>query len=190
MHEGHGNPPLSPLGLWQADQVGARLKSEPISAIYTSNLVRTQQTAAPLAAAKGINPVEVADLREVFLGDAEGGLLRKWMVDEHPIALAVFEKGDWGVIPGAESGDQLRDRCASALSGIAQSHTDELVAVFVHGGVIGSLVAHAYGTNAFAHAGSRHTAITHLVITPERWIVRSFNDASHMGTITNDTQLR
>lgn len=186
---GHGNPSLSELGLWQAEQVGARLVNEPISAIYTSNLTRTKQTAAPLATAKGIEPIEVHDLREVFLGEAEGGLFRKWMVEEHPLALKVHADGDWGAIPGAETSDELQARCAPALSEIARRHANQVAAVFVHGGVIGALMAQALGTKAYLHTGSRHTGITHLVITRERWIVRSFNDASHIGTITSDTQL-
>jgi probable phosphoglycerate mutase len=189
MLDGHGNPPLSELGLWQADRVGQRLSNEKISAIYTSNLVRTQQTAAPLARTLGIQPKPVFALREIFLGSGEGGVFRKWIAEEHPVAVEMYNKGDWGVIPGAESAAQLTTRCAPALSEIAANHVSELVAVFVHGGVIGALIGNALGTSAFAHAGSRHTALTHLVITPERWIVRSFNDASHMGTITSDTQL-
>ncbi len=189
MLDGHGDPPLSELGLQQAEQVGSRLIREPVSAIYTSNLTRTKQTAAPLAAAKGIEPIEVRDLREVNLGSAEGGLFRKWMAEEHPLALKVHADGDWGAIPGAETNQELQARCVPALTEIADRHPDELTAVFVHGGVIGALVGHAFGTNPYLHLGSRHTAITHLVITPERWIVRSFNDASHMGSITSDTQL-
>ena len=189
MLDGHGNPPLSELGLWQADRVGERLSDEPISAIYTSNLVRTHQTAAPLAKSLSIEPTPVYDLREIFLGSGEGGIFRKWVAEEHPIAVEMYTKGDWGVIPGAESSAELTARCAPALSKIAADHIGELVAVFVHGGVIGSLVSNALGTSAFQHAGSRHAALTHQVITSEQWIVRSFNDASHMGTITTDTQL-
>lgn len=189
MLDGHGNPPLSELGLWQADRVGDRLSREDISAIYTSNLIRTHQTAAPLAMALDIEPKPVFDLREIFLGSGEGGIFRKWMAEDHPVAVEMYAKGDWGVIPGAESASELMARCAPAVSKIAADHVGELVAVFVHGGVIGALVGNALGTSAMAHAGSRHTALTHLVITPERWILRSFNDASHMGTITADTQL-
>ena len=47
--DGHGDPPLSPRGEWQAERVGERLADEPIDAIYVSSLTRTHQTAAPLA---------------------------------------------------------------------------------------------------------------------------------------------
>lgn len=189
MLDGHGDPPLSDLGHWQAQRVGDRLAVEPISAIYTSSLVRTKQTANPLATASGLIPQEVPALREIFLGEGEGGLLRQWVAEGHPIIQKMFSQRDWGVIPGAESAEELTARCSTALAEVAERHRDEVVAVFVHGGVIGALVGHALRTSAFAHAGSRHTGITHLVITSDRWILRSFNDAGHIGTLTADTQL-
>ena len=50
---GHGDPPLAPEGLTQAERLGARLAGEPIDAVYVSTLQRTVQTAAPLAARRG-----------------------------------------------------------------------------------------------------------------------------------------
>ena len=38
LRDGHGDPPLSELGRWQAEQVGERLKDEAITAIYVSTL--------------------------------------------------------------------------------------------------------------------------------------------------------
>src|SRR3954471_9725227 len=63
--EGHGNPSLSEEGREQAEFVGERLAREHIDAIYVSNLVRTHQTAAPLAARLGLVPIEDRELREV-----------------------------------------------------------------------------------------------------------------------------
>src|SRR3954462_2064322 len=64
--EGHGNPALTAEGIEQAELVGARLAKEGVDAIYVSNLVRTHQTAAPLARLLGMTPIEDRDLREVF----------------------------------------------------------------------------------------------------------------------------
>src|SRR4051794_17323071 len=74
--DGHGDPELAPDGRWQAERVGERLAGEAIDAIYVTTLRRTHETAAPLAAHLGITPVVAPDLREVFLGEWEGGLLR------------------------------------------------------------------------------------------------------------------
>jgi probable phosphoglycerate mutase len=71
--DGQSNPALSPEGEEEAEQVCERLASENVGAIYVSTLRRTTQTAAPLAQRLGLEPVVDADLREVFLGELEGG---------------------------------------------------------------------------------------------------------------------
>ena len=70
-----------PDGLEQAELVAERLVStgERIDAVYVTTLQRTAQTAAPLLARTGMTASVEPDLREVFLGDWEGGLLRQKM---------------------------------------------------------------------------------------------------------------
>lgn len=76
VRDGHGDPPLHPHGRAQAELVGSRLAAEePIAAIYVTTLQRTHETAAPLAARLGLDPIVVPELREVHLGDWEGGQL-------------------------------------------------------------------------------------------------------------------
>ena len=86
--EGQGDPSLSPEGRAQAEMVCARLARERVDAIYVSSLRRTAQTAEPLARALSLDPAVDADLREVFVGEWEGGLLRKKMIDRDPVAVA------------------------------------------------------------------------------------------------------
>src|SRR5215469_13951404 len=81
---GHGDPPLSPQGAEQARRVCARLSRAGIDAIYVTTLRRTAQTAAPLAGQLGLEPRVEAGLREVYLGEWEGGVLRKMMADGNP----------------------------------------------------------------------------------------------------------
>ena len=74
MIDGQGDPELSELGRDQAERVGERLCDQPIDAIYVTNLRRTAETAAPLARRLNIEPVVEPDLREVHLGEWEGGI--------------------------------------------------------------------------------------------------------------------
>ncbi len=186
--DGQGDPPLSPLGLWQAEQVGRRLATEPIDAIYATSLQRTVQTATPLAGALGREVAIEADLREVFLGAGEGGFFRKMSADGHPSIEAMRANREWGEVEGAESNTQFAARTIPALQGLADGHPDQLIAVFVHGGTIGSLLGHALGINMFSMMGSRNSAISHLVVNGPQWIVRSFNDAGHAGPLTADAE--
>lgn len=184
--DGHGDPHLTDLGHHQARLVARRLRDEPIAAVYASNLTRTQQTAAPLAEELGIDIEIDADLREVFLGDGEGGLLREMGATGHPAAVALRANREWGEIPGAETNAQLQARTVGAIERIVGRHANELVAVFCHGGVIGAILGHAAGVNPFTFNGSRHTGISHLVVNPTGWVIRSFNDGGHSGRLTVD----
>ena len=76
--------------------------------IYVSTLQRTAQTAAPLVARTGMTPVVDPDLREVFLGEWEGGLLRQKATDNDPLFQRVMAEQRWDLIPGAESRAGLR----------------------------------------------------------------------------------
>ena len=181
--DGHGDPPLSADGEAQAHQVGARLADAGIDAIYVTSLRRTAQTAAPLAARLGLAPRVEADLREVHLGEWEGGIFRKNVATGHPISVRMLAEERWDVIPGAESSEVLARRVQAAIDRIAAAHPGQRVAAFTHGGVIGQALALASGSRPFAFLGAENTSISRLVITADRWLVRSFNDTAHLDGV-------
>jgi probable phosphoglycerate mutase len=86
----------------------------------------------------------------------------------------------WDVIPGAEPADAFAARTSGALTRIAAAHPDQLVAVVVHGGVIAVLLALATGSRPFAFLSADNASISRLVITPHRWILRTYNDVAHL----------
>ncbi len=178
--EGQGDPGLAPDGRLQAQKVCERLSHERIDAIYVTSLRRTSQTAEPLAQSLGLEPVVEPDLREVFVGEWEGGLLRKKVADRDPVALRMHEEQRWDVIPGAEPAASFRRRVRSAVERIAAAHRDQRVAVFSHGGTIGELLAQATGSEPFAFTGADNGSISYVVITPQKWILRRFNDTAHL----------
>jgi 2,3-bisphosphoglycerate-dependent phosphoglycerate mutase len=178
--EGQGDPPLSEAGRHQAEQVGLRLAQEPFDGLYVSTLQRTVQTAAPLVARSGITPIVDADLREVFLGDWEGGLLRLKAADDDPMFREVMAEQRWDVIPGAESREVFGGRLRDAVERIAAAHPGGRVVVFSHGAAIGEILAQATGSNSFAFVGPDNASISRLVVTPDRWIIRGYNDTAHL----------
>lgn len=178
--DGHGDPELTEAGHAQATLVGERLAEEPIAAIYVSNLRRTAETAAPLAARLGLEPIVEPDLREVHLGEWEGGLFRIRVVEGHPLARQLYMEERWDVIPGAEPADDFARRVRAVLTGLAARHPDQTVAVFTHGGVIGRALAEATASRPFAFGGADNGSISHLVLMPERWMLRAFNDTAHL----------
>src|SRR6476620_6349372 len=105
--DGHGDPPLDPVGVQQAELLADRLQHETIDAIYVTTLQRTHETAAPLAARIGGTLVVEPDLREVFLGEWEGGALRERAAAGDPIFQRIFTEQRWDVIPGAEPHEEF-----------------------------------------------------------------------------------
>jgi 2,3-bisphosphoglycerate-dependent phosphoglycerate mutase len=181
---GHGDPPLAERGLLQAERIGERLARAnavaPIKAIYVTPLRRTSQTAAPLVERLGIRPMEEPDLREVYLGEWEGGLYRIRITEGDPIASLMFEAQRWDVIPGAEPDEELGTRVHAGIARIASRHPDETVAVFSHGGVISRILAEATDSRPFAFLGVDNGSISHLVATPDWMTIRSYNDTAHL----------
>jgi probable phosphoglycerate mutase len=178
--EGQGNPSLSPIGRKQAELVGARLADGEYAGIWVSTLRRTAETAAPLARRAGLVPVVDADLREVFLGEWEGGLFRQKVADQDPVAQRMFAEQTWAVVPGAESADAFGARLRGAVTRIAAAHAGGRVVVFCHGAAIGEILAQASGSRPFAFIGADNSSISRLIVTSDRWIVRGFNDTAHL----------
>jgi 2,3-bisphosphoglycerate-dependent phosphoglycerate mutase len=179
--DGQGDPPLSAEGLEQAGLVGTRLAAEHLDAIYVSNLRRTAQTAAPLGRLAGLDLRVEPDLREVHLGDWEGGLFRKLVAEGHPVSRRMQAEERWDVIPGAEPAAVFRDRVRGAVERIAAAHPGQRVVAVTHGGFIGEALAIASGSRPFAFVGAENASISRIVVTGGQWITRVYNDTAHLA---------
>jgi probable phosphoglycerate mutase len=187
--DGHGDPELSEIGREQAMRVADRLKQEVIDAVYVTNLRRTVETAAPLVMHLGVDPIVEPGLREVHLGEWEGGLFRVKAHENDPVYLKMQAEERWDVIPGAEPYDRLSARVSDAIARIAGNHPDQVVAAFVHGGIVGHILAHACGARPFAFNGADNGSISHIVVADGRIVVRRFNDCAHLLGVTSDGAL-
>jgi broad specificity phosphatase PhoE len=124
---------LSERGRVQAEQLVEALADVPVDAIYVSDLVRTQQTAAPLAAARGLVPLIRSGIREIQAGEYEMApddgswgaylaVLYRW-ADGEPHAR----------IPRGESGIEVLARYDAV---VAEAAEHEAAAIISHGAVI------------------------------------------------------
>lgn len=179
--DGQGDPPLTAHGRWQAEQVGLRLRHVDIDAIYVTNLQRTLQTASPLLAHLGREAIVEPDLREVHLGEWEGGVFRRKVAERDPAFLEVERSQDWSAIPGAESFEQLQSRVVGALQRIHTAHSGGRVVAVSHGGAIGAALSFATGSRPLAFAATDNASIAHLIVLDDRWILRRYNDTGHLG---------
>jgi probable phosphoglycerate mutase len=182
MVEGHADPPLAPEGEQQAHAVGERLAQDPPDALFVTPLQRTGQTAAPLAAATGLQPAVVEELREVNLGAWEGGELRIRAANGDPLFAQIFLEQRWDVIPDAEPMEAFGARVRAGLERVvAETGPGRRAAAVLHGGVIGELCHQATGSQRLAFVRVENSSVSRLVVFGDgRWLLRSFNDTSHL----------
>jgi probable phosphoglycerate mutase len=183
--EGQADPPLSEDGERQAQAVAAHLANEPLTGLFVTSLRRTAQTAAPLAAATGLEPICVPELREIHLGELEGGAFRIALYAGDPRVREVFRQERWDVIDGAERMEDFAARTRAGIDRIvALTAPGALVAAAVHGGVIGELIRQASGSRPFAFTRVENGSLTRLVVQSDGvWWVRSFNETGHLAAL-------
>jgi probable phosphoglycerate mutase len=182
--DGHADPPLAPEGEEQARAVAERLAAEEsFGRLFVTPLQRTHQTAAPLAELTGLAPEVVPELREVLLGDWEGGELRIRAANADPLFFRILEEERWDVIPNAEPAEDFAARVRAGLERIvAETGPDASAAAVLHGGVIGEICRQATGSRPFAFTHSDNCSVSRLVVLPGgRALLRSFNDCSHLS---------
>ena len=181
--DGHGDPALAPEGEAQAAAMAERLAGEPLAGVFVTPLRRTAQTAAPLAERLGLAPVVVADLREVSLGEWEGGEFRIRMAEGDPVALRAVAEERWDAIPGAEAMEAFAQRVRAGIERVVEAAGPGVtVAAVVHGGVIGEACRQATGSRPFAFVHADNGSLSRLVVLGDgRWLLRSFNDTAHLA---------
>ncbi|MCQ1945676.1 histidine phosphatase family protein [Arthrobacter sp. zg-Y1116] len=128
-------PGLTELGREQAAALPEALGHEPIDGVFASNLVRTQLTAAPLAAALGL-PVQIRDgLREVFAGDLEMRNDRDAIIT-YLKTVYRWVSGDTAVrMPGGPDGAETLGRFDAVVEELAAEGLKSPV-IFSHGAII------------------------------------------------------
>jgi len=123
---------LTSVGHRQADALADWSAGARPSALFCSPMRRCVETALPSAAALGIEPVIVDDLREVHFGIAEGRTLAEVEAD-HPGAVDAFRADPVRhAFPGSEPPAEAARRVAGVLRGLATSHPDDKVLVVAH----------------------------------------------------------
>jgi probable phosphoglycerate mutase len=180
--QGQIDVPLNATGQAQAARVADRLAADRHDALFSSDLQRARETAAPLATAWRLAPVAMAGFREQNFGVLEGldvptiqarhpDLWQRWL--EH--------RADYA-LPGGESLRQFHSRVMAAVGELAAAHAGARLAVVTHGGVLDMLWRSAHGQSL---DGLRACEIPNAGLNRLRWvngtlIVESWADAAHL----------
>lgn len=134
---------LNERGCHQAHSLVGYLQEQPVDVVYSSPLERCIETAEPFAVQRGL-PVNVEPgVMEVDYGGWQGADLRElsklpeWSQVQHYPSLFRF--------PGGETLREVQARGVQSIELIRSAHPDQIVAVFSHGDIIRTVLAHYLG---------------------------------------------
>jgi len=180
--QGQTDIPLSAVGRAQARAAAESLARHGFSAIYSSDLLRVRQTAAPAAERLGLPVVLDAQLRERHYGIFEC-LLYTEVRERFPQHYARFHDKDPEF--DFDTGESLRafcDRSLAAVGRIATSHRGEQVLVFTHGGVLDMVYRHihALGLSAPREFGVPNAGLNWVECADDCWNMHAWADVAHL----------
>ncbi|TWF74713.1 putative phosphoglycerate mutase [Pseudonocardia hierapolitana] len=123
---------LDETGRAQAVALARWAANQHFDVLVCSPVPRAVATAEPVAAALGLEPEVVADLREVDFGIAEGRTLAELRVSHPDAAEAFVADPVANPFPGAESPAAAAERAVGALRDVAARHRGRSVLVVAH----------------------------------------------------------
>ena len=135
--QGQVDPPLNAVGLEQARRLGQRLAGAMAHGLYVSDLLRTRETAAPIASTLALPGVPDPALREQAFG-AVDGLTAADIQTRWPEAWSRWTAFDplFAMPGGGESTHDFHGRVMGAMARIAAAHPGQTLVVVTHGGVL------------------------------------------------------
>ena len=180
---GAANVYLSDEGREQVEQLADRLADDHISAIYTSPLDRTLETAAILAKPHGLTPASNGGLREISHGHWEG-LTRKEVEERFPEEYTAWEADPFTFAPpDGESGISVLARALPVIREIVVNHRDKNVIVVSHKATLRLLLSSLLGFDGRGYRDRLDQAPACLNILDFKDAVRArlmlFNDITH-----------
>lgn len=128
-------PDLSPRGRTQADNLATLLNDKKFDCAFASNMVRTEQTAAPTVAKKHLGLNVQPGFREIEAGQYEGTPEAQAMAGYLQAPIKWLSGDTSARIPGSIDGKEFDDRFDQALLDVQRRNCANPV-IFSHGGTI------------------------------------------------------
>lgn len=131
---------LTDLGHRQAAQIPDALRHQSVDGVWVSSLIRTHLTAAPLATARELSPVQLPGTHEISAGELE------MRGDRDAVRTYMQTAFAWGLgdlrvrMPGGESGHDFYGRFDDSIAHVESSGAETAVVVS-HGAAIRVWVA-------------------------------------------------
>jgi probable phosphoglycerate mutase len=186
--QGQTDVPLSATGEAQARALVGALAGTRFAALYASDLARVRQTAAPSAAALGLELRLDARLRERHYGKFETytyAEVRVRLPEDYARFKAKDPDYDFG---SGESLLAFSTRALACVREIAARHAGETVLVFTHGGVLEMVRRHALGSGLQAPRDFEipNAALNWIEAGPGAWRVQAWAEVAHLERALDD----
>ncbi len=180
---GAANVFLSEEGRAQAERLSQRLSDDNISAIYTSPLDRTVETADIIARPHGLTPVQRDGLREISHGQGEG-MTRKYVEENFSEEYMSWESDPFTFAPkDGESGISVLARALPVIREIVVTHENKNILVVSHKATIRLILSSLLGFDERGYRDRLDQAPACLNILDFKDSVHArlmlFNDVSH-----------
>jgi probable phosphoglycerate mutase len=190
--QGQLDVPLSDVGLRQAAAVAQRLAQLPVAAIYTSDLKRAAQTAAPIGTGCGLVPLPDRRLRERHFGQIQGDFydeVQRTAPERHRRLLSRDLDFDLG---GGETIPVLHQRVCEVLIEIAGLHEHGPVVVVTHGGVLDCAYRLATGLalDAPRTYGLYNASLNTITADAQGFRLVSWGDVEHLSDSADELDPR
>ena len=179
--QGHLNIGLNDTGRLQARRVAQALAGEPITAIYSSDLLRAWDTARAISEATGGALQAHTGLRERHFGVLQGRTFAEIEI-ENPEQSRLWRKRDPAWAPeGGESLVQVSERITRAAFELGERHVGEQIVLVAHGGIMDALYRAATGQAIQAPRSWKlgNAAINRLLWTPDGLTLVGWGDTRH-----------
>jgi broad specificity phosphatase PhoE len=135
------DPPLTELGVQQAQVTAEYLRSIQVDAMYSSPMLRAVQTAEIFKSAIGVDFEVIEDLREVNVGDLEDLPTSKEAWDVHFQVHKDWANGQLdSTFPGGEDYHGLAGRALRAFAKIVAERPGQVSIVVAHGAIFTAAV--------------------------------------------------
>lgn len=129
---GQMDPPLSQKGMQQAKALAKVLQDEHLSAIYTSTLARTIETAEPTAVSHQIRIQKKAALKEIHFGILQGRFRDQRDPEAERFWVERTKERLTYRIPEGETFPELEQRVIPCLNNVLKSEAGEAVLIVGH----------------------------------------------------------
>lgn len=155
--------PLNETGIQQAHTLAQYFNTQaiPLTAIYSSDLIRASETARIVADAFNLTVHEDERLRELHLGVFQG-LTFAEITAQYPEEVEKMNGHYMSyAAPEGEPRQLMQDRAYAAFTDIVRNAPGQEIAIFTHGGTIRVLLIRLFDESAVVHKSSiQNTSIS------------------------------